>query len=303
MTLSISQPTVVFQTYGILVCSLETGKMKKTRTVIAVLAVAVVALSVSDVLAQGRGGRGGFGGPGGPGGFGGRGGGDPTLMLLQREEVREELDLFPDQEQALGKLREQAREEARGGGDIDFRSIRDASPEKRREIFEKLAKQRQEAEKKMRKQLEEVLLPEQLKRLDQIGLQVQGVRALQTDEVAAALEITDAQKEQFEKHREEMGEKMRAIMAAGDRENMREKMQELQTENEKQMLAVLTDDQKSEFEAMKGEPFELTERRGFGQRGRGGRGDRGRFGRGGDRDGDDGGGRRRGRGGRPEQDN
>ena len=198
--------------------------------------------------------------------------------------------MFPDQEQAVAKLREQAREAGRGGGGgVDLRGIRDASEEERQRMLAKLAEQRQEAEKKTREQLEEILLPEQLDRLDQIALQAQGIRALQTEKVATELKITAAQKAKFDQVREEIGEKMRSAFQGGNRENMRAVMEEMQTESEKQMLAVLTTEQKSKFEEMKGEPFAMPERdRGaFGQRGGrggdagpGGRGDAGPGGRG-----------------------
>ena len=300
--------------------------MKQTRIIFTVAMVGLAAILVSDVMAQGRGGRGGGpggrgGGPGGfGGGFGGFGGGpggfggmqtDPTLGLLQIPEVRAELDLFPDQEAALAKLNEQRGETLRGGG-IDFRGLRDASEEERREAFQKMAEQRQEAEKKLREQLEEVLLPDQMERLEQIGIQVQGVQALQTEKVAGALKITDAQKQKFDEVRESMGRKMREAFQDGNRENMRQIFADMQAESEEEILAVLTSEQKSQFDEMKGEPFEMPERRGFGRGGPGGPGfggpggggppGGGRFGgRGGDRGGQDGG-RRRG-GGRPDSDN
>ena len=89
---------------------------------------------------------------------------------------------------------------------------------------------------------------------------------------------------------------MRELMASGDRDKMREAFGKVREDIETQVLAVLTASQKTTFEKMKGEKFEMPEGlQGGGMRGgdRGGApgadGGRGGFGRGGDRGGDRGG--------------
>lgn len=265
---------------------------------------AVVFVSTSMTLATAfaqdgnrRGGPGGFGG----GGFGGRpgggamGGGDPTFNLLRTKEVREELEISTEQEAALGKLGEQLRPSRPEG--VDFGSMSD---EDRTKFFEKM---RSEAEAKMaetKEKLEEVLLPDQIERLGEIVLQARGVQALSDSEVATELKITDAQKKQLEEVRdslrEEMQTKMREMFGNrdGNRDgamNMRDEFTKMRTEMDEKILAVLTSDQKAEFEKMKGEAFKIPEgAAGFGG---GGGGDRG----------GPGGGRPRGedRGGRPQR--
>lgn len=279
--------------------------MNITRTSIAIIAIAAVSMTATDLMAQGRdGGRpGGFGGRGGPGGFGRRGG-DPAIGLLQIEAVRKELEMFPDQTAAIEKMQEQARESRREEGGFDFARMRNASEEERREMFEELAERRREMEKEMREQLETILAPDQLDRLDEISIQVQGVQALDTEKVAKALKITDAQKAKFEEVREQGGEKFRTAMREAGQENMREAMVKFREDLEKSVMAVLTPEQQSRFNEMKGEPFEMPERReSVGRDDRGGEAGRGGFrGRGGDEDGRRRGGGRRG-GGRPGRDN
>ncbi len=282
--------------------------MKLSRIVTGLLAVALVAFMVSDTLGQeeGRRGRGGPGrggpgggfqrGPGGPGGGPGGGfgrGGDITLGLLRVEEVRAELQIAPDQEEALTKLAEQARPER---PDADFRSM---SEEERTAFFEKMRKQMEEKNAEMKDQLIEVLLPEQMDRLDEIALQVRGVQALSDDEVAGKLKITDAQKKELDKVREDlqtkMRDQMRELFASGDRDKMQEAFGTARKEMEDGILAVLSKDQQAEFEKMKGDPFEMPEgfgRGGFGSRGGGGFGGPGGGRPGGGRPGGDGGGRR-----------
>ena len=109
--------------------------MKISRNVTCLLAVALLAFMVSDALGQGRprgqggpGGRG--GGPGGGfGGFGGRGGGGDingmVFTVLRADPVKKEIDLMPDQEEAIGKINEQSRGER---PDFDFRNASESEP-------------------------------------------------------------------------------------------------------------------------------------------------------------------------------
>ncbi|WP_276664567.1 hypothetical protein, partial [Rhodopirellula baltica] len=242
------------------------------------MAAGLTLQSASIANAQGRGGRGGFPGGGGGGGamFGGRGGGS-TLGLLRAEKVREELGIDEQQTEALKKLEEQAREQSRP--DFDFRN---ASEEDRREFFEKMQSQREEQEKETRMQLQTVLTLEQMERLDEIGIQAQGLMALSSPEVQEALTMTEDQKKKLTEIRSgmetKMREEMREIMQSRDREKMQTAMESMRENMEKEVMAVLTAEQKKKFEEMKGDPFDLEALRGGrgGERGaRGGRGGEG----------------------------
>jgi hypothetical protein len=218
------------------------------------------------------------------------------MALLRIEKVKTELQISPDQEEALAKLAEQGRGERPEG--VDFRNM---SEEDRTAFFEKMRKEQAERNKQMKEQLEEVLLPEQIERLEQIGLQVRGVQALGDDDVAAKLKITDAQKKELAEVREklqgEMRDKMRELFASGNRDGMREAFAKVQADMEKEVIGVLDSGQQKQFEEMKGAKFEMPEG-GFGRGGFGGGGPGGgRGGFGGGRPGgggpDGGGGRRR----------
>jgi hypothetical protein len=284
--------------------TLETESMKLSRKVTGLLSVALLAFIVTPAMAQdqgrGQGGRGGAGGGGfggrtGGGGsmFGGGGGGDMTMTLLRIEAVRTELEISPDQEEALTKMQEQGRPERPSG---DFRNM---DEEERTEFIAKIRKQAEERATKMKEQLEEVLFPEQLERLQEINIQLQGIAALRNAEVAKELKITDAQKKELEEVQaglmEKMREGMRELFSSGSRDGIREKMEKMRDDMEGDVLGVLTSDQKKKFEEMKGEKFEMPEGA-FGRGGRGGFGGRGggeQGGRGGR-----GGGEQGGRGGR-----
>ncbi len=286
--------------------------MKVTRFMTGLLAASLVALLVSSVQAQGqrggeRGGeRGGFrGGPGGQsggfrGGFGGGGGGDNTMGLLRIEAVQTELEISPVQKEALEKLAEQGR-----GERPDFGNFREMSEEERREAFEKMRARSEERAAEMREQLEEVLLPQQIERLQEISLQIRGIQALDDPKVAEKLGLTEEQKSKLAEARQGQADKMRERMremfqgGGGAQGNIREAMGKMREEMEEEILAVLSSDQQKKFEEMKGADFEMPENMGRGSNG-GGRGSFGRGGQGGGQGGGPGGSSGGRRGGRPQ---
>jgi Spy/CpxP family protein refolding chaperone len=110
-----------------------------------------------------------------------------------------------------------------------FDSMQDASPEERQEISKKLQSVTQETNKA----LEGALSENQVKRLKGIFLQFRGEQALRDAEIQDALGLTDDQKAKI-----------------------------------RSPLAVLTDEQKTAFENMKGAKFDISSlRMGFGRGG------------------------------------
>ena len=264
--------------------------MKRSVLTMSVATLLVVALAMTaEAQPGGRGGRGGpqggrggqFGGRGGMmfgGGMMGRGGGG-LLRLAQNEAVQKEIDALDDQVEAIDKAAEELR-----GERPDMSGFRDMSEEERTKFFEKMRKEAEERVAKGDKALAEILLPHQIERLEQINVQQMGLRALVDDDVAAKLSL-GAKKAKIEEAMQKMGEEMMGLFRSGDRENMREKAQELREKAEKEIMGMLSADQKKAFEKMKGEPFEMPRPQFGGRGGRGGPGgDRGN--RGGDRGGD-----------------
>lgn len=142
------------------------------------------------------------------------------------------------------------------------------------EQIAEFAKQARERAQKEKEKLSEILLPHQMKRLEEIYIQTMGMRALQDSEIAATLQITEAQQEQMRQAQQQVFEGMRDLFTPGaDREQMREKMQALRKQAEEKVLAVLSADQQQQFADMKGKPFEMpADAFGFGGRGPGGPG-------------------------------
>lgn len=239
---------------------------------VAVLGVGLVALMTCDAMAQRRG--------GGRRGFG-RGGVFQTsrVQLATAPEVQADLKFADEQKEAVATLNDDMREERRsmfqgGGGGGDFAAMR--------ERMEKL-------EADMNAKLAEKLDDAQNKRLTEIYVRVNGTNSLSDKDVQAKLAITKEQNDKLADAREENVEEMRdAFQDFQDmsREERQQATQELREEADGRLLAVLTDEQKSQFEALKGAEIEIDMsqfRRGFGGRG-GGRGGFG-GGRGGGRDG------------------
>jgi hypothetical protein len=152
-------------------------------------------------------------------------------------------------------------------------------------------KMRLERAREEKAKLAEILLPHQLKRLNEIFVQQNGVSALQDEDIAKELGINDAQKTKLAEIRTAnqtaMGELMRSMFqgggggGGGDRDANRAKMEEARKAGDAKLLAVLTPDQQKKFEDMKGKPFAMPEGAGRGPGGPGGGRPGGTGGRGG----------------------
>ncbi len=226
--------------------------------------------------------------------MGGQSGDAVMLGLLREDPVRTELELMPDQVEALQKIADEQR-----GQRPEFGNFQEMSEEERRAAFEKMQAEMAKRMAETKAKVEEVLLPAQFERLEQIALQVRGDRALTQEDLQKKLTFTDEQKTKATELMTGFGDKMREMFTSGDREGMREKMEAGQKQLGTDLVAVLTTEQKAEYEKLKGKPFDVSTvnvgRGGFGGRGQGGPGGQfgGRGGRGEGGEGGQGGERRR----------
>jgi uncharacterized membrane protein YgcG len=275
-------------------------------TVLAMVLIVLAADTTSQAQDRGRGRRGGGDGIAqgrrGPGSnrFGGgrRGGGGADFgSLLRSEQVQTELKLDEGQLAKIVAISEKSREQSREL----FSGMRDLSDDERRAKGEELQKKMRQLQTDMRQQLETVLNATQVKRLDELTLQIRGIGAFADSEFCGKLSITDEQKQgiddiiaaQRDMQRELFGS-MRELRDLDDDERttrltkMREKGEEITRETEAAVLELLSEEQRTSYKQMKGEPFELDRRSMFGG-GRGGPdGQRGRGRAGGGRGGDGG---------------
>ncbi len=164
-----------------------------------------------------------------------------TFFLLTQKSVQEELKLTDEQIKKITEWQEKTRNDRSESKGLKGEQLR-----------KKLA-ERIKAEKEF---VNNLLKPEQLKRLKQISLQ-QHLCALTSllsrKEIAQALELTDEQREKIAEIRKESTNR---ILGVGrlDAEG-RKKIQEISKETKGKALAVLTAEQKRKLLEMMGKPF------------------------------------------------
>jgi Spy/CpxP family protein refolding chaperone len=238
--------------------------MASWKLVIVAGAVIVVSsLSTSSALAQRGMGRGMFGGMGN----------DPSFLLFA-EPVQKELELTDDQKSSVQKYQQDMMAEM-GNMRGQFQGM---SPEERQAKMAEIGKDH-------RKKIADILLQPQMDRLDEIslqwGMQQGAAGTLSRDDIATKLTLTDDQKSKLKDIGDESQAKVMELFSNGppaddqERQDRQKKMQEFGTEQKDKSLAVLTDEQKTKLEKLKGKTFDLSgiqmPGRGFG-RGRGGPG-------------------------------
>ncbi|WP_404310661.1 hypothetical protein [Neorhodopirellula lusitana] len=203
---------------------------------------------------------------GGKRGPGGKSSGSEIMFgLLRSGKVQAELKMAPEQLERIRNLERQLRDQQReqfnlerGDGSPKEFDFRNASEEERAKLFQKIQNRREE----QRNQLVEILQAEQVKRLEQIAIQVHGSMALGSPKVQQELALTHAQLEKLKQIRRIQDEKMRKsyheMRQAGPRQDSHNKIQAIRTEIESMMLDVLDPDQRKQFESLKGEPFDVS---------------------------------------------
>jgi hypothetical protein len=219
-----------------------------------VLALAIVALVCAPALAQQRRGGGGFG----------FGQGASLGTLAANESVQKELKMDADQvkksDEALKKLRDDLKDDyaklggggRRGGGGGGGNNV---TPEERTAARKKTG----EAEEKA---LTDVLKPDQLKRIQQIQVQQEGLAAFQTERVQKALNLSDEQKTKIKDISDAMQKEMRDMFQGGGggggrNPETQQKIQALRKDALANAVKTLNDDQKKTFKDLTGEAFEL----------------------------------------------
>lgn len=246
--------------------------MKNSIILKTVVAVALVAMTLPALAQGGRGQGGGGRQQGGFGQFGGRQGmmmggpgGGGIGMLVNRPDVQTELKLTDDQKKKLEAISQKARDDRRammedmrgGGGD------RDAMMEKMRSM-----------QTTQDKAINEVLTAEQKKRVSELAVQMAGSRYAMTPEGEKALGITADQKSKLQELQRKQQEGMMAMferMRNGEvqREELQANMEKANKVMDEEIAKVLTAEQKTKLEELKGKPFKFAEMpRGGGRGGR-----------------------------------
>jgi hypothetical protein len=167
-----------------------------------------------------------------------------SARLLAIDTVQTELKLSDNQKKKAGEINE-------------------TLTKARRELFQKVAKESRERAEKVAEldssadaSVKELLSDEQEKRLGELLLQVNGASELLKKDVADALHITEAQNKKLtEANRANAKARKEALENfEGDRQA---KTAELKQEEDKKLLAILTDEQKKKFDEMQGKKIEI----------------------------------------------
>ena len=203
----------------------------------AILGVSLVALAASPAYAQGR------------GGFG-RGGG--LGMLLGNASVQKELKLDDDQTTKANELGQKLGAEMR-------EKMQDLSQEERREKGPAIMR---EINASAMKSAGEFLKADQLARLKQISIQIQGVRAFSDPDVAKKLNLTDSQKSDIQTISESTMEELRGVPFGQDQSEEEraanaKKRAEINKGALEKVAGKLNDEQQKSWKELIGAPFEL----------------------------------------------
>jgi hypothetical protein len=230
------------------------------------LGVTLVLLTAFGASAQQRGqrGRGGFG-------FGGA---TSLVSIAANENVQKDLGLSAD---ASGKLRElrddyfaAVQKENQNAG-INFQGFQDMSREEREKMMAKMAEVSRKLNDEFNPKVKALVSDGQYKRLQQIQLQSNlrnaGPSALTAPEVASELQITDDQKSKLSDLNADFARRQRELFTGGGGGGNQEAFTKLREERTAKTMEVLTADQKSTLEKLKGPEFDVSQL-GFGGRGR-----------------------------------
>lgn len=250
--------------------------MKISNKFISVVIISV--LGASMALAQGGGG--GQRGGGQRGGFGQRGGGQMSeLQLLGRKDVQKDLGMSDDQVTKIEDYAAKNRGAGRGAGGAGGGGNGGGGgggqrgnggggaggggqlTEEQRAAMAKAAAERRE---KTRKELLEIVTEAQLKRVDEIGLQLQGNLAVMQAEVQKALGMTEDQVSKIKDLQTKQREANTALFQqvrdqALTQEDMREKMTKNNETMKTELGKIMTAAQTDKLKAMQGKKFTADE--------------------------------------------
>jgi Spy/CpxP family protein refolding chaperone len=162
------------------------------------------------------------------------------LILLRQKSVQEELKLPAD---TVQKIRAFTRKQ--------WEAVQEAeklSGDEQRKKFVHLAEENDRF-------LATTLSAEQRKRLDQIAMQVAGLLWVGRRHIARELNLTEEQRKKLRQLHAEARKDVEAVLHGESKESIKGKLKELREANRKQLMSLLTDEQKAKWKEMVGPPF------------------------------------------------
>jgi hypothetical protein len=178
--------------------------------------------------------------------------GSNKAELLQNASVQSELKLTAAQLEQFKKLAQQFEEKHKD-------EIARVRKQKDIKAFLRL---RQDAMEFFAKEATKVLEEKQLKRLDQIEMQLHGVQALLRPDVQTEMKLTDKQRKELleilEKARKDVSATMESAKAAPDKkEEIGRRITQLHKLATEKAFGLLSDEQKKAWTELVGDPFDL----------------------------------------------
>jgi Spy/CpxP family protein refolding chaperone len=193
-------------------------------------ALAIVVLAAPQAWAQRQG-----------GGFGGMGNLAGALVgLMSQKSVQDELKVSEEQAKQISALTEKQREVLGGLRDLD-------QDERRKKLEEQMTANKAA--------IAGILKEDQLKRLNQISLQLRGGRAFGEAEIAEALHLTSEQKDQVRTIQQDAQSQTRELRQGGDRTEVQSKLQAVRKSTGEKLMGILTSEQQGKWKELTSEPF------------------------------------------------
>jgi len=183
--------------------------------------------------------------------------------VLNNAKVQKDLELTNDQKVNVTA----AAKDSSAALDESVTSLSEENPDPA-ELNDKIGELVRDTQKKLLKRLDDILTPQQVKRLKEIMLQSQGSMMLLDPDVIKTLEISEDQQTQLKELRDVFQKKMRdsAVVRvqspdpAAFRNNaaeMHDKMQKARKAFDDVMLQVLTPEQREKLDKMQGAKIDL----------------------------------------------
>jgi hypothetical protein len=173
--------------------------------------------------------------------------------LLQHPEVQTELKLGSQQIQRISKIAREVREKHKE----DFDRLRNLGLQERRRQEADLTKA---VSQEIMQALGDVLQPGQAKRVEQIHLQQQGLRAFADSKVEKALRLTDEQKNKLKISVEETAREVRLLFGPRSQNTFQQALKKAEAVRGTAVqkgVVLLTDEQKKAWQELIGEPFQV----------------------------------------------
>lgn len=171
---------------------------------------------------------------------------DPTILLLRDDAVRNELKLAPDQRAAIDSLF------------LDHNrvllAIRDVGPTGADSTAQPLLAE-------VRDGVAKILTEAQRLRLQGLVMQAQGYDHLSREDIASALQLSDAQRKKLAEIAADFRTKSQTIRTAGKNRSPQElqaDLNKLQAARQKQIVATLDSEQLQLWSQLLGEPFDFS---------------------------------------------